>query len=72
MPDMIDMINFAIAVSGITVSVLGLTLAMVLQYGKGQIRRFFLFVFAILIAYTVSDLISQISLVFLGPGYSAL
>lgn len=72
MPDMIDMINFAIAVSGITVSVLGLTLAMVLQYGKGQIRRFFLFVFAVLIAYTVSDLISQISLVFLGPGYSAL
>lgn len=66
------MINFAIAVSGITISILGLVLTLYIRRLIPSVRHFFESVFSIIIVYTVSDLISQISLVFLGPEYSAL
>ncbi|MBQ3789888.1 MAG: histidine kinase [Lachnospiraceae bacterium] len=72
MSEVIDLINFAIAVSGITVSVLGFILALSAQYTGRRVRRFFLCIFAILTVYTVSDLTSQISLVMLGPGFAGL
>ena len=68
MPDRIDMINFAIAVSGITISILGLTLTLYIRRMLPSVRHFFECVFTIIIVYAASDLISQISLVFLRGG----
>ena len=72
MPDRIDMINFAIAVSGITISILGLTLTLYIRRMLPSVRHFFECVFTIIIVYAASDLISQISLVFLREGGSRL
>ena len=70
--DIIDILNFAIAVAGITVSVLGLVLSLRAEYMRKKSRRFFFLVFLILTVYTASDLLSQISLVFLGVQYAPL
>ena len=72
MPDIVDMINFSVVVVGITVSLLGLILVLRAQYMNKQVKRSLLCIFAILIAYTFSDLASQISLVFLGPPFRFL
>ena len=72
MPDVIDITNFAITIAGITVSVLGLILTIFSRNVDIFNRHFFICTFSIIIAYTISDIISQISLVFLGPGYSSL
>lgn len=72
MPDIIDMINFSVVIAGITVSILGLVLVFRAQYMDKQVKRLLLCIFAILIAYTLSDLTSQISLVFLGRDFRIL
>ena len=70
--NIIDLINFAIAISGLTISLSGLALALHAKAARRCSRTFFLCVFIILIIYTSSDLLAQISLTFLGRGYSFL
>ena len=61
MTNWIDLTNFAIVISGLTVTILGFILALVIPYTEKWHRRFFITFFALLIAYTGSDLLSQIS-----------
>ena len=72
MPSAIDITNFAIVIAGITISVLGLIIAVCFRNVDRFIRHFFLFTFSVIFFYTVSDLISQISLSIPGSGYSSL
>ena len=72
MPGMTDMINFAIVVAGITISILGMVMTFRAEHMSRQIKTFFICMFSVIILYTLSDIISQISLVFLGSGYRKL
>ena len=57
----IDLVNYAIAVSGIVISVLGLLLMAFLRQADRENRSFFLIVFLLLMGYTASALIEQLS-----------
>ena len=68
----IDMVNFAAAVTGLVIVLLGLFFTLAVRYLETWTRRFFIVLFSIAAAYVVSDLLSQVSLLFLGPDYSVL
>jgi len=68
----IDAINFAAAISGLIIAVMGLTFTLSLTYLKPVLRKFFIVLFSLVTVYVAADFISQISLVFLGPGYALL
>lgn len=72
MPELTDMINFAIVIVGITVSVLGVIIAIFARNVDRFTRYFFTFAFTVILFYNISDLVSQISLDFLGRDYSVL
>ena len=72
MTNWIDIINFAAAVGGTVIALLGLLLNLSLRYMEKQGRRFFTMLFVLLLAYVASDLLSQISLILLGPAYAVL
>ena len=57
----IDLANFAIVVSGVVISVLGLLLAFFLRQTDRKSRRFFLIFFLLLVGYTASATICQLS-----------
>ncbi|MBQ9279282.1 MAG: hypothetical protein IJ224_11695 [Lachnospiraceae bacterium] len=68
----IDLTNFATAVGGLVVAVLGLSLVIISPYISGFQKKYFTILFSFLFLYIASDLISQISLDFLGEKYSLL
>ena len=68
----IDMVNFAAAATGLMIVLLGLVFTVAVRYLETWSRRFFIVLFSVAAAYVVSDLLSQVSLLFLGPDYSAL
>ena len=68
----IDYINFAIAISGLTISFLAIILTFRIQYMDRWTRQFFLTLFGLLILYVSFDLISQISLKLLGHDFGLL
>ena len=67
-----DVINFAIAVSGLSIALMVLILAARAEYMDIWSRRFFICFFSILLLYEAFDLLSQISLVFMGTGMHRL
>lgn len=68
----IDMVNFAAAATGLVIVLLGLIFTVAVRYLETWTRRFFIVLFSVAAAYVVSDLCSQVSLLFLGPDYSVL
>ncbi len=72
MNNFIDVLNFSIAVSGCLLAFLGLFLSLSFTSLQKGIRKFLICIFTTIMAYVFSDLVSQISLVFLGPGYASL
>ena len=68
----IDAINFAAAISGLIIAVMGLFFTLSLTYLNQTLRKFFIILFSLITVYVASDFLSQISLVFLGPGYALL
>lgn len=72
MMDWIDLLNFALVVAGLTVVLLGMVMSRSVPYLDGWTRRFFTVFFGLLGAYVGSDLLSQISLQWLGEGFAAL
>ena len=57
---------------GITVAAGGLLLTFNVHYLEKWVKKYFTIMFAIIVAYILSDLTSQISLVFLGKGFGTL
>ena len=72
MNNLIDLTNFAIAVGGLVVAVLGLSLVIISPYISGFQKKYFSVLFSFLFLYIASDLTSQISLDLLGEKYSLL
>lgn len=72
MTEWFELINFAVAVGGVMIALMGLVFARIASHMDKWSRRFFQIFFAFLTGYVASDLISQISLELLGPGYSLL
>ena len=72
MMNWIDLIDFAVAIGGLMVALMGFILTLITPHMEKWCQRFFLVFFTLLIAYISSDLTSQISLVFLGPDYAVL
>ncbi len=72
MTDWIALVNYAAAVGGLVVTLLGFLLNLSVPFIDRWTRRFFNVLFALLAAYVVSDLVSQISLEMLGPGFTLL
>ena len=72
MTNWIDITNFGLAVAGLMVALLGLIMTVFSRYQAQWSRRFFLLLFSLLIAYVVSDLLSQISLELLDVSLPAL
>ncbi|MBR1701199.1 MAG: histidine kinase [Lachnospiraceae bacterium] len=72
MTNWIDLVNFAVAVGGLIIVLMGFILALITPYMEKWSRRFFLVFFALLTAYVSSDLVSQISLALLGADYRML
>ena len=68
----IDIIDFAAAVCGTVIALLGLLLNLSLHYMETRSRRFFAVLFVLLLAYVASDLVSQLSLNLMGPRYATL
>ncbi len=68
----IDLTNYGIAVDGLMVVLLGLLMSIFSRYQEKWDRRFFVILFSFLISYVSSDLLSQISLVLLGPSAAPL
>ncbi|MBQ6442970.1 MAG: histidine kinase [Lachnospiraceae bacterium] len=68
----IDLINCAGEIAGLTIALMCLLLAVFSRYMETRERGFFMVFFLILTAYVLSDLISEISLVFLGEEYVLL
>ena len=68
----IDLVNFAAAATGLVIVLLGLVFTIAVRYLEAWTRRFFIVLFSVAAAYVVSDLLSQVSLLFLGPDYSVL
>ena len=70
MNNWIDLTNFAIAIGGFVVAILGLSLVIISPYISSFQKKYFTVFFSFLFLYIASDLISQISLDFLGEKYS--
>ena len=68
----IDLINFAAAATGLVIMLLGLVFTVAVRYLETWTRRFFIVLFSVAAVYVASDLLSQVSLLFLGPDYSVL
>ena len=66
MTTFIDLMNFAIVVSGLTMALSGFILALSLRSLGKETRLFFIAFFCIMTAYTASDLLSQIFLALSG------
>lgn len=71
MNNVTDVINFAIAVSSLTIAIIGLAMTFYLHV-EAKLKSIYLIFFGLLVMYALSDLIANISLVMLGPGYAAL
>ena len=67
MTNWIDLTNFAVVISGLTLAILGFILTHFMPYKGSWERKYFTVFFIFLIIYTCSDLASQISLIFFGP-----
>ena len=72
MTNWIDLTNFAVASGGLMLTVLGFILSLSVSFLNPYDRRFFALLFALLIAYVGADLLSQVSLELLGPGFAEL
>ena len=72
MVNIIDIIDLIVAVSGITIALTGLFFSLYFPYLKRPDRSYLIVFFILLTLYCVSDLASQISLVFLGYGFMQL
>ena len=72
MNNAIDLINFSAAVTGLVIVLLGLFFTLAMKSLEKRTRRFFIALFSVAAAYVVSDLLSQVSLLFLGPDYAVL
>ena len=72
MNNAIDLINFSAAVTGLVIVLLGLFFTLAMKSLEKWTRRFFIALFSVAAAYVVSDLLSQVSLLFLGPDYAIL
>ena len=68
----IDLVNFSAAATGMVIVLLGLFFTLAVSYLETWTRRFFIVLFSVAAAYVVSDLVGQVSLLFLGPDYSVL
>ena len=53
--DYLYLTNFAIAVSALTISVIGLIMTLTVHYSDRRYRKYFLLIFSFLLAYTVSN-----------------
>ena len=69
MPEWVHYFNFAAAFSAFTAAFLGYLLTLTTPYVQDWERRYFRFSFGLLIAYTCTDFIAQVSLYFLGPSF---
>ena len=72
MTEAVDIINFAIAVSGLVVATIGFLTSIVSTYMEKRERVFFTAFFLLLFFYVGADLLSQVSLILLGPDFSLL
>ena len=72
MINFVDLVNFAAACTGLVIVLLGLFFSLAVRYLEPWTRKFFVILFSVAAAYVVSDLLSQVSLLFLGPNYSLL
>ena len=72
MTEAVDIINFAIAVSGLVVATIGFLVSVLSAYMEKKERYFFTAFFSLLFFYVSSDLLSQTSLILLGPDFSLL
>ena len=72
MNNAIDLINFSAAVTGLVIVLLGLFFTLAMKSLEKWTRRFFVALFSVAAAYVASDLLSQVSLLFLGPDYAVL
>ena len=72
MNNAIDLINFSAAVTGLVIALLGLFFTLAMKSLEKWTRRFFVALFSVAAAYVASDLLSQVSLIFLGPDYAVL
>ena len=72
MTNWIDLINFGVVCSGLTITLIGLFLAFSATHMEKHSRVFFKVFFIITTFYISSDILSQISLVMLGEEYSTL
>ena len=68
----IDLVNFAAASTGLVIVLLGLLFTLAVRNLDRWTRRFFIALFSVAAAYVVSDLLSQVSLLFLGPDHAVL
>ncbi len=68
----VDVANFCIASSGLTVSVIGLLFARHARFLEDWHKKYFNVTFAIVIVYVLSDLISQLSFGFMGESFGAV
>ena len=72
MNNAIDLINFSAAVTGLVIALLGLFFTLAMKSLEKWTRRFFVALFSVAAAYVTSDLLSQVSRLFLGPDYAIL
>ena len=72
MINFVDLVNFAAACTGLVIVLLGLFFSLAFRYLEPWTRKFFVILFSVAAAYVVSDLLSQVSLLFLGTDYSLL
>ena len=68
----IDLVNFGAACTGLVIVLLGLAFTVAVRYLETWTRGFFIALFSVAAAYVVSDLLSQVSLLLLGPDYAVL
>ncbi|MBR4515008.1 MAG: histidine kinase [Lachnospiraceae bacterium] len=68
----VDIINFAIVVAALAISVIGLLGTIHGQHMDRWTKNLFLTIFSLIIAYSVSDMLCQISLLLLGPDFAIL
>ncbi len=68
MLNLIDVLNFGVVVSGITIAILGLILSIRAQYMDREAKGFFFGIFFVMILYILSDLIGQLSIIYLKDG----
>ena len=66
------MVNLAITITGLVVSLLGLVQVLLSRLLEKKTRGYLLWFFAVLIAYAASDLVCQVTDKVLGPGWQLL